>query len=206
VLDAPLTPEDFRTSSTQFSGEWLFGSYLMAGIGFSQMAIEHPELRDSLSALSRQCIERLLSAEVRAFDRDSWGGEDPIDSLGGANDHAAYLGYLNLFLGLHRLAFRDASYADLNDRITEALVSRLNASRIGLLESYPNEGENRGRPFPGNGVPSREREAPDSPLPKKAGTEPRAPSSSSPSGNSLRSITPLPFRIRVHSRFPPLNP
>jgi hypothetical protein len=85
----------------------------------------------------RQCIERLLSPELRAFDAKMWQ-EDPLEGLGGENGHAAYLGYLNLLLGLHRLAGGSA-YADLNDRITAALIRRLTASPIKLAETYPDE-------------------------------------------------------------------
>ena len=138
VLAEPLSGSRFRTGSRQFSGEWLFGTYLMAGIGFSQMAMEHPELREQQAALTRQCIDRLLTPEARATDREMWG-EDPIDGIEGNHHHVAYLGYLNFLLGLHRLASGETTYADLNDRITASLIRHLAASRTGLLESYPGE-------------------------------------------------------------------
>ncbi len=138
VLDEPLTRSRYRTGSSQFNGEWLFGTYLMAGIGFSQVAIEHPERREEQSALARRCIERLLEPEVRAFDGEMWGA-DPLDSIGGRGHHAAYLGYLNFLLGLYRMASGDETYAELNDRITADLIRHLSVSRIGLLESYPGE-------------------------------------------------------------------
>ena len=46
VFDEEVSRSRFRTGSSQFSGEWLFGTYQMAGIGFAQVAIEHPELRE----------------------------------------------------------------------------------------------------------------------------------------------------------------
>ncbi|MFC1453289.1 hypothetical protein ACFLSJ_08110 [Verrucomicrobiota bacterium] len=138
ALGDTLSRSRFRTGSDQFSGEWLFGTYLMAGIGFAQLAIEHPEFRDQQGELTRQCIDRLLSPEVRKFDRQSWG-EDPIDGIDGNNHHAAYLGYLNFLLGLHRLACGDVEYAELNDRITAALIRQMESSPIVLLETYPGE-------------------------------------------------------------------
>jgi len=69
IREENISPQRFRTGSSQFDGEWLFGTYLMAGIGFSQSAIEHPELREEHDPLVKQCIEKLLTPEVRAFSQ-----------------------------------------------------------------------------------------------------------------------------------------
>ncbi|MGD9033791.1 MAG: hypothetical protein PVH02_14065 [Desulfobacteraceae bacterium] len=138
VLGNELSRERFRTGSHQFNGEWLFGTYLMAGLGFGQMALEHPELRERHAILMSQCIERLLSPEVRVFDAETWK-EDPLQGLDGNNAHGAYLGYLNLLLGMHRLASGEVKYASLNDRITAKLIRHLRASPILMIESYPGE-------------------------------------------------------------------
>jgi hypothetical protein len=128
----------FRTGAVQFDGEWLFGTYLMAGLGFGQSALRHPEQRAAYGRLMDQCITRILDADVRAFDRQMWGS-DPIASLDDSDQHAAFLGYFNLLLGLHRAVDPASRHAPLNDRITAALIRRLDASPHGLLESYPHE-------------------------------------------------------------------
>ena len=133
-----LGRHNFKTGSDQFNGEWLFGTYLMAGLGFGQTAIEHPEWRAQNAARMRLCIQRLLTPEVRAFDTETWHS-DALETLEERPAHAAYLGYLNLLLGFHRIVAPDSEYAALNDRITAALVRRLEKSRILLLESYPGE-------------------------------------------------------------------
>jgi hypothetical protein len=138
VLGNELSRSSFRTGSNQYDGEWLFGTYLMAGIGFGQMALEHPELRERHAVLMSQCIERLLAPDVRAFDAETWK-EDPLQGLDGDNAHAAYLGYLNLLLGMHRLVSGETTYASLNDRITASLIRHVKASSISLIESYPGE-------------------------------------------------------------------
>jgi len=137
-LKADLSRTNFSTGSGQFNGEWLFGTYLMAGLGFGQTALEHPEWRGRHVPLMERCIERILSEQVRAFDRESWKN-DPIESLDGDSHHAAYLGYLNLLLGLHRALDPRSSHAALNDRITTALARRLRASKLLLLQTYPGE-------------------------------------------------------------------
>ena len=137
-ISRELSRDDFNTGSRQYNGEWLFGTYLMAGIGFAQSSLEHPELKERHSILVTNCIDRLLSAEVRAFDKEVWG-DDPLLTLDGPRNHAAYLGYLNVLLGLHRCLEAKSPYADLNDRITRALIRRMDAAPMGLLMSYPNE-------------------------------------------------------------------
>jgi len=111
---------------------------MMAGMGFGQSALQHPELRQEHVRLMGLCIEQILSPQVKAFDREMWGN-DAIETLEGDPHHAAYLGYLNVLLSLHRLLVPDSQYAALNDRITDALVRRIGASKIGLIESYPRE-------------------------------------------------------------------
>ena len=130
--------EDFHTGNAQFNGEWLFGTYMMAGMGFGQMAVEHPAMQGECAAAMKLCIDRLLSSEVRTFDKETWKS-DPLETLAGSDDHAAYLGYLNLLLSLHRRVDPHSEYTSLNDQITAALVRRLEASPILLLHSYPNE-------------------------------------------------------------------
>jgi hypothetical protein len=137
-LQYELPGQAFQTGSAQFDGEWLFGTYLMAGLGFGQSTLRHPEKRAEYGRLMDQCISRLLTPDVRAFDRRMWGN-DPIDSLDGNDHHAAYLGYFNLLLGLHRVVDPASRHAALNDRITAALVRRLDASPLHVLESYPRE-------------------------------------------------------------------
>ena len=138
-VTAGLSRGNFSTGDKQFDGEWLFGSYLMAGFGFGQSALEHPAWRERHLALMARCIDALQAPAVRAFDAEMWKGEDALDSLDGPSAHAAYLGYFNLLLGLHRLLDTNSAYAGLNDRITAALVRRLEASPTLLLDSYPDE-------------------------------------------------------------------
>src|SRR5438034_270793 len=66
---------DFHTGSSVIDGEWLFATYMMAGMGFGQTALEHPEWRAHHVALMRKCIERILSREVRAFEVAEWGDD-----------------------------------------------------------------------------------------------------------------------------------
>jgi hypothetical protein len=139
IVDKPLGRKDFPNGSKVLDGEWLFGTYMMAAMGFGQLALEHPELRAREVPLLRKCVDRMIAREVRVFDKEAWGGDDPIDSLDGDRDHGSYLGYLNLALSLERLVDKDDPHAALNDRITAALARRLERAPSLLLESYPGE-------------------------------------------------------------------
>jgi hypothetical protein len=137
-LDAQLTAQTFTTGDKQFDGEWLFGTYQMAGLGFAQIALQQPELRAELIPQVRRCVQAILRPDVRAFDRHCWG-DDPIESLETDHDHAAFLGYFNLVLGLHRRLEPDTPHAALHDRITAALVRRIERSPTLLIQTYPGE-------------------------------------------------------------------
>jgi hypothetical protein len=110
----------------------------MAAMGLLQMCSEHPELRDQFLPAADRAIDRLLSPEIRAFDARRWG-EDPLDSLAGPAGHVGYLGYVNVVLALHRRVAPQSRFAELNNRISDALARRLRASVAGILETYPGE-------------------------------------------------------------------
>ena len=129
---------NFHTGDPQFDGEWLFGSHLMAGLGHLQLAVLDPASASSRVAFAETCIDAILRDEVRRFDRTTWRC-DPLDAPGTDQDHAAYLGYFDLLLGLDRLLHPETRHAALHDRITAHLVARVEATPGLLLESYPDE-------------------------------------------------------------------
>lgn len=137
-VQSDLGLKDFSTGHDLFDGEWLFGTYQMAGLGLCQLIRMHPDTRDEFLPAVRACLERIESDEVRAFDRNRWN-EDPLASLNGKNGHAAYLGYYNLALGLYQELADDPDFRERHQRISEALIARLQTSRLLLLETYPGE-------------------------------------------------------------------
>lgn len=133
-----LDRDHFTTGSKQFDGEWLYGTYVMAAMGFGQMAAAHPEHKDHYLALMEDAIDEVLSDRVRLFDQERWKS-DPLETLDTDEGHAAYLGYLNLAMGFHRLLDPASKFAERNDRISAALRRRIEASPTLMLESYPHE-------------------------------------------------------------------
>lgn len=147
--DNELAPSSFATGSRRFDGEWLFGTYMMAAMGFGQVALasegeQSADRRLENIARMERCLDAMLSPASRAFDRDAWS-LDALASLearpGTALDrgHVAYLGYAGLALGLHRLVVPSSRFDDVHDAIIAALARRFVASRMGLVETYPLE-------------------------------------------------------------------
>jgi hypothetical protein len=139
IVTQGVSTDDFTSASELFKNEWLFGSYQMAAIGLLQVCAAHPAHRAELLPAAEHALDELLSPRVRAFDARIWG-EDPLDTLEtSAQGHAAYLGYLNIALGLHRALVPDSRFAPWHDRISAALARRLATARHGILETYPKE-------------------------------------------------------------------
>lgn len=133
-----LAPSTFATGSTRFDGEWLFGTSMMAAMGFGQMVLAHPETRDENLARMERSLDALLAGPAREFDRAAWG-EDALATLTTSHGHGAYLGYAGLALGLHRLLRPASRFAATDDAIVRALAARIEASPVGFIETYPDE-------------------------------------------------------------------
>lgn len=134
--ETELSPESFATGSRRFDGEWRFGTYMMAAMGFGQVALEHPEERGASLARMERCLDAMLADDVAVFDREAWGGEG---ALAGARGHAAYLGYAGLALGLHRALRPSSRFSGIGDRFVAALATRIEHSPTGFVETYPGE-------------------------------------------------------------------
>lgn len=133
-----VSENDFTNDHALYRGEWQFGTYQITALGLLNVIEAQPETRAEFLPTVETCIERMLTAEVRAFDTDQWK-EDALESLDGPNAHAAYLGYLNVVLGVHRRLVPDSRFSALNDRISHALARHLAASPHGIIETYPHE-------------------------------------------------------------------
>lgn len=131
-----LVERPFRTGSAHFDSEWLFGTYMMAGMGFGQLALARPEREPELVRDMDRCIEGMLKDGARHYDVSTWGS-DPIASLDGDEGHVAFLGYMNLVLGLRRVIEPKNRYAALNDAISAALERRFAKGRF--LETFPGQ-------------------------------------------------------------------
>lgn len=136
-LEGGVSAASFHTGSPRFDGEWTLGTYQMAALGLAQIALAHPELKDELTPSIEASVERLLAPETTAFGAEAWGAA-PLDDLASDRGHA-YLGYVNLALGMLRVVAPKNRFVGLHDRITAALARRLARAPHGLIETYPGE-------------------------------------------------------------------
>ncbi len=122
--------------SAFFDAEWTFGTCTMVVMGLGQVSLEHPELRDRYMPAMESCLDWLMLPESRAFGTQKWGS-DGLDGLEGPPGHA-YLGYLNLALGMHRLLQPESRYAATHDALTAMLAAGL-ALPVHRFQTYPQE-------------------------------------------------------------------
>ncbi len=137
-IERGITADDFQTGDPRFDGEWAVGSYQLAVLGLGQILMDHPELKPQYLPVMEQAIAQLISPELNAFGTAAWGENGlTAASLNSQNGHA-YLGYTNLALSMLRLHQPRNRFADLNDRLTDALVLRLKTADD-IIETYPGE-------------------------------------------------------------------
>jgi hypothetical protein len=127
----------YRTRSARFDGQSAIAIYQMAILGLGQIIREHPERRDQYLPAMRAAAARLTDPRTLPTATRAWG-HNGLTAMAPGEGHA-YLGYINLALGMLRAVDPSTPYAALNDRLTAALAERLDASPTGMIETYPGE-------------------------------------------------------------------
>jgi hypothetical protein len=127
----------YRSGSRRFDGQSAIAIYQMAILGMGQIIREHPERRDEYLPAMRAAAARLADPRTLPTATRAWG-TNGLDAMAPGAGHA-YLGYINLALGMLRAVDPETPYAALNDRLTAALAERLDRSPTGLIETYPGE-------------------------------------------------------------------
>lgn len=126
----------FQTQSKRFNSQSSVAIYQMAILGLGQIIQEHPRLRDEFLPAMRSAADRMVDARTLNYARDEYGSDAIVDLRFSGH---AYLGYVNLALGMMRLVDPDSPHAELHDRLSDELARNLDASPIGMLETYPGE-------------------------------------------------------------------
>jgi len=127
----------YRSGSRRFDGQSAIAIYQMAILGMGQIIRAHPERRDEYLPAMRAAAARLADPRTLPTAAQVWGENGLVAMAPGAGH--AYLGYINLALGMLRAVDPETPYAALNDRLTAALADRLDRSPTGLIETYPGE-------------------------------------------------------------------
>ena len=127
----------YRTGSARFDGQSAIAIYQMAILGLGQIIREHPERRDEYLPAMRAAAARLTDPRTLPTATRAWG-HNGLTTMAPGEGHA-YLGYINLALGMLRAVDPATPYATLHDRLTTALAERLDRAPTGLIETYPGE-------------------------------------------------------------------
>ena len=130
---------DFGTADEQYNGEWLFCTHVLGATGFAQMAIQHPDREEHYVEQMENCLDHLLQDEMQRFDEKLWGSKAMETLDRDSEHHGAYLAYLNFALSLHRTLKPESRFAETNDRVTEALIRRIENSKQLLIQTYRNQ-------------------------------------------------------------------
>lgn len=133
IARGSLRRDSYTSGNARFDAEWLFGTHVMAALGFGQVALAHPAHRDEMIAAMDRALARLVEPELAAFDREGWGG---AHALAAGRGHVAYLGYYGLALAL-RGRLGPSDHDALRQRFEAALIARF--SRELMVETYPGE-------------------------------------------------------------------
>lgn len=130
-------PIFYRTGSARFDGQSAIAIYQMALLGLGQIVLEHPEKREAYLPAMRLAAERLVDPRTLTYAASVYGRHGALGMAPGTGH--AYLGYVNLGLGMLRVVEPETRLAALHDRMTGELAARLFASRTGMIETYPGE-------------------------------------------------------------------
>jgi hypothetical protein len=109
----------------------------MTLLGLGQIVLEHPEKREAYLPAMRRAAELMLRPETMSYASHVYG-HDGLSGMRPGEGHA-YLGYVNLGLGMLRMVDPQTPLAGLHDRLTAQLAERLQASPHGMIETYPDE-------------------------------------------------------------------
>jgi hypothetical protein len=136
-VESEIDPSSFQTPNERFNGEWAMGTHQMTALGLSQVVSAQPHLRARYLPAINGAVERLLRADTYQFARAAWQ-HGPFDDLEHGEGHA-YLGYVALALGSLRELDPDTEHAAMHDRLIDALVRRMQAHPLGVVQTYPGE-------------------------------------------------------------------
>lgn len=127
----------YTTGNLRMDGQSAVAIYQMTLLGLGQIVLDHPELRGEFLPAMQEAADRLADPQTLAYASRVYGqhGTRQMDP----GEGHAYLGYINLGLGMLRRIDPDMKQAELHDRLTEALARRIRQSPNGLIETYPGE-------------------------------------------------------------------
>lgn len=127
----------YQSGEDRFDGQSAVAIYQMALLGLGQTILEHPEKREEYLPAMEKAADQLVDPHTLKYAARVYGEHASV-RIGPSGGHA-YVGYINMGLGMLRLIKKDNRHAALHDRITADLRRELFASPTGMIETYPGE-------------------------------------------------------------------
>lgn len=127
----------YRTGNLRFDGQSAIAIHQMTILGLGQIVRAHPEAKEELLPVMRAAADKLVDPGTLAYAARVWGTHGVVGM--GAGEGHAYLGYVNLALGMLRAVDPETPHAALHDRLSRELGRRLLASPTAMIETYPGE-------------------------------------------------------------------
>lgn len=127
----------YHTGRLRFDGQSAVAVDQMMIMGLSQVVQLHPELREKYLPAMREAAKNLADPRTLAYATRVYGHHGARFMADGEGH--AYLGYINLGLGMLRAVDPDMPFKALHDRLSATLAERLFDSANGLIETYPGE-------------------------------------------------------------------
>lgn len=127
----------YKSGEERFDGQSAVAIYQMALLGLGQTILEHPEKRDEYLPAMEKAADQLVDPNTLKYAARVYGAHASV-RIGPGGGHA-YVGYINMGLGMLRLIKKDTIHAALHDRISADLRRELFASPTGMIETYPGE-------------------------------------------------------------------
>lgn len=125
----------YETGNLRFDGQSTVAIHQMVLLGLGQIVLEHPEKREAYLPAMRAAADRLASPATLVYAEQVYAAKRAATY----DEGRAYLGYVNLGLGMLRMVDPDNPHAKLHDHITADLTRRIAASKHGMIETYPGE-------------------------------------------------------------------
>lgn len=127
----------YATGYARFDGQSAIAIDQMTIMGLSQIVQLHPELRDKYLGVMRAAAAHIADPKTLAYAAQVYGHHGVV--LMAPGEGHAYLGYVNLALGMLRAVDPDMPLKAVHDRLSAQLAERLFASPTGMIETYPGE-------------------------------------------------------------------
>lgn len=126
-----------HTGALRFDGQSAVAADQMTLLGLGQIVLAHPEMKGRYLPAMRRAASRLVDPRTLDYAVAEYGHHG-VSHMGPGEGHA-YLGYINLGIGMLRVIEPENEFADVHDEMTHALALRLFASPTGMIDTYPGE-------------------------------------------------------------------